>query len=323
MEKVRSNNQTLTRGLSHEFEIGKTENSHLTRESIKNSIQAIDDRFELQSEYYNVGEITLDVDRHTYFNTNEINEKWNQVIDYLHVNKFSPSYRQGVHQSGHHIHYDVSHLSPVQISNIIVNFWNYQAIILLAVPKSRYQNHPHINLLNDREVREVYEDAKRWKKGLLSRQAFIEGLSSYSRKFKLISTYRLQTFGTLELRMFGLPLVSSLEESKERFFMNGQFLVNLCEYFARFKGLTKLSKNSPRLMLSTEENERMEKSKPNRYSKARYKNFFFGFEQIFRNAMESERTYNHFKKRIFNVLPYRDDIEDMQTIRDYIHNHKF
>ena len=49
----------------------------------------------------------------------------------------------------------------------------------------------------------------------------------------------------------------------------------------------------------------------------------FGFEQIFRNAMESERTYNHFKKRIFNVLPYRDDIEDMQTIRDYIHNHKF
>jgi hypothetical protein len=324
MRKLRITNQTLNRGLSHEIETGYSQ-SMTSRIALDEKVKTIDSRFEVKREYQNLGEIILNVNSQTSFNTNDFNDKWYKVIEYLHQNDFKATYSHGIHQSGHHIHVDVSDLTPVQIANIYTAFYEYQEVICLAIPESRYSESSdcYVRPIDRYQAKEVYKMAKDWKTGRITRTQFLENLSnSSSYKFRILSTNKLLDFGTLEARFFGMPILSDVEESKKRFFYNGQFFVSLVNYFSRFKGLQKVTEDNPYDRLRTSDFERLEKSKPNRYSKGSPKNFQWTFNTIFRHALECEDNYNHFKARVKKVLSFRR-YRNKDEMKDYINSHKW
>jgi hypothetical protein len=324
MRKLRSSNLTLTRGMSHELETGYSQNFS-SRVALDEKVKTIDSRFEVKREYQNLGEVILNVDSQTSFNTNDFNNKWYKVIELLHENDFKATYSHGIHQSGHHIHVDVADLTPVQIANIYTAFYEYQEVICLAIPESRVSDSSscYVKPIDRYQALEVYKMAKDWKDGRITRTQFLENLSdSSSYKFRILSTNKLLEIGTLEFRAWGQPLLTDLEESKKRFFYNGQFFVSLVNYFARFKGLQKVTKDLPSHRLWTAEDESLEKSKPNRFSKGSPKNFQWTFNTIFRNALECEDNYNHFKARVKKVLSFRR-YRNKDEMKDYINSHKW
>ena len=331
MIKLRKTNQTLTKGLSHEIETG---NGLASRFEIKEFINLVNSKFRVESEYHNTCEIILNKNGNDSFNGNDTNADWEKVLGFLHDHKFKPKYVNGVHQSGHHVHYDVSHLTPVQIANIYTSFYQYQEVILLAVGSSRYENHDYVNKLTKTQAEKVYTWAKAWQLGSITRERFMDEISGHNWKFYILSTNQLANYSTLEARFFGLPLVydctDSKKESINRFIFNGEFFKNLCEYFARFKRLQKVTEDLPKQRLTTRhlEDVEIEYSKKNRFSPKQKKGFKFSFNTIFRNACESERLYNHMKKRVQKVISYRNDLNhcswyDKESINEIIENHKW
>ena len=305
MRKIRTSNLELHKGLSHELETGY---GLRTDYQINQFVKSIDSRFMTTSEYMNETEIIFS--ESSNFDTNEINEKWEKVIEYLHQNDFKPTYRQGVHQSGHHIHIDVKDLTPVQICNIYTSIYQYQEIILLAVPLSRFNysaNDGYVSKMTRRQAEQMYALAKAWKDGRLGELEFRSQASRLG-KYCILSTNRLADLCTLELRCFGLPLVNDLEESKDRFFFNGQFFSALVNYFKRFKGLQKVTADSPLDRLTVGNNSHLEKSKPNRFSKGYPKDFSWSFQNIFGRS-GCERTSKHMIDRVKKTLAKRKLID--------------
>ena len=307
MRKIRTSNLELHKGLSHELETGYGLKSDY---QINQFVKSIDSRFMTTSEYMNETEIIFS--ESSNFDTNEINGKWEQVIEYLHQNDFKPTYRQGVHQSGHHIHIDVKDLTPIQIANIYTSIYQYQDIILLAVPLSRFNysaNDGYVSRMTKRQAEQMYELAKAWKAGRLGELEF-KSQASRLGKYCILSTNRLYDLGTLEFRAFGLPLVNDLDESKDRFFFNGQFFSALVNYFKRFKGLQKVTSDDSMDRLTVGNNSHLEKSKPNRFSKGYPKDFSWSFQNIFgRSGCECERTSKHMIDRVKKTLGKRKLID--------------
>ena len=197
MRKIRTSNLELHKGLSHELETGYGSKSDY---QISQFVKSIDSRFMTTSEYMNETEIIFC--ESSNFDTNEINEKWEKVLEYLHQNDFKPTYRQGVHQSGHHIHIDVKDLTPVQIANIYTSFYQYQDVILLAVPLSRFKysaNDGYVSRMTRTQAEKMYELAKLWKAGRLGELEFKSHASRLG-KYCILSTNRLYDLGTLEAR---------------------------------------------------------------------------------------------------------------------------
>ena len=197
--------------------------------------------------------------------------------------------------TGYHIHVDVADLNPIQISNIYTKFYEYQYIMQLTIPKSRWENNVNCKPITANMADNMYDSALAWKQGRLSTEEFYDNVAGW--KFYGISTNHIRDYQTLEFRW------PSFTVDTDKLGYTLLLYRNLVDYFGnRYKGLQPVAQN-PMFRLSTQEHftdgHRTDYAKRNRHTKGPRlsKNLWHSWRQIYEYAAENLDQCRYWESR--------------------------
>lgn len=265
MHTLRKHNTTLSKPVSIEWEFKSRDGFYQLKDIIDNRYPEL----KLETEHgHNHYELNL---RH-YLPLNQSIEFWTDFVNQVDWHTRLDE------QCGMHVHIDMVDKTPIQIANLITSFYEFQNVIQLGIPRTRWESNVNCKEVRRENAEHAYQYAKKWQRGEIDREDFIRHISGW--KFYGLSTNQLNNFGTIEWRWFGTTKVAS------KLFQRVMLAVNLTEYWSRpTTKLFKVTSESPRMRVR--KSGAVEKSKGNRYSKGEPKNLHWSWRQVFEYGSEN------------------------------------
>jgi hypothetical protein len=242
---------------------------------------------------------------------------WSDVVGYLNTNYHANE----TNKTGFHIHHDIEKLNPIQISNAITFYYNFERIIDLIIPMSRRSTERITNVseLDFYYVENVQKLAKQFKD---DRERFWDSVP----KGKYNSLRISSKFQTLEFRRN----IFTVDDRKLTNWI--KFTQNLVKYTSRQKTFRRIYKNHERNELTSNSNRLAEKRLFDFFGinelgwsqvlSRKNKGFAWAFRQVFEYASGNLTLCSEFEKRALKLARASRDSHTSQLkgLTDYLSN---
>ncbi|MAH46886.1 MAG: putative amidoligase enzyme [Prokaryotic dsDNA virus sp.] len=233
---------------------------------------------------------------------NQAMQIWTQVVSYLNANYNASE----TPRTGFHIHHDCENLTPLQISNVITFYFNFERVIDLVIPSSRRSTEHVANVseLDYYYTLNVQKLARRYKD---DRELFWDKVP----KGKYNSLRISRRFQTLEFRRN----IFTVDDRKLTNWI--KFTQNLVKYCSRQKTFRRVFRVNQREWLTSTENRLQEKRIFEFFGKndigwamvlsKKNQGFAWAFRQVFEYASGNLTLCAEFEKRTLKLAKSNRD----------------